>query len=201
MIHSKDQIISEFLKKYPDCDFKRSVLMREIPQECRTATSCDFARNSCVLCTNFRSMMARLRQAGLLRDKLASTRAMASLRICRCDQAFDPLNVLSWREECCLGKCVECPGWEVEVLEGREEEVVTVSLWGDEMCPIKGKKVHGRWPKTMTLAQLITSFNKELKSLTLHLYTAYRQWNACKTLFSNLAPGEIGVIEDYQQNQ
>ena len=61
--------------------------------------------------------------------------------------------------------------------------------------------MHGRWPNTMTLSQLVKQFNKSLNTLPLHLFTAYKQWDACKTLFSNLANGEVATIEDYQQNQ
>ena len=72
--HSKDTIIKEFLEKHPDCPFHRSVLLRELPQECRTANARDFARNVCVTCTNFRHKMNRLRRAGFFVDSLCSTR-------------------------------------------------------------------------------------------------------------------------------
>ena len=61
--------------------------------------------------------------------------------------------------------------------------------------------MHGHWPNTMTLSQLVKQFKKSLITLPLHLFTAYKQWDACKTLFSNLANGEVATIEDYQQNQ
>ena len=52
----------------------------------------------------------------------------------------------------------------------------------------------------MPLTDLVGSFNKDLEDLTLHLYTAYRQWEACKLLFNNLRPGEVASQEDYQEN-
>ena len=141
LIRSKEKIIAEFLVKYPECTFKKSVLIREIPQECRSPTTRDFARNSCVACTNIRAIMTRLRMAGLLQDILSSTRAIAALRVCNSYPEFDPLNVLSWKENCSHGLCESCPGWELQLPLGKEEEVVTVYLWGDNMCPIKKKKV------------------------------------------------------------
>lgn len=69
------------------------------------------------------------------------------------------------------------------------------------MCPIRARKIHGRWSETMTLAQLVASLNKDLEPLARHLYTAYHQWGACKLRFASLRPGEVGTQEDYQENQ
>lgn len=163
LCRSREKIVEEFLQKYPECGFHRSVLMREFPQECRTATARDYARNSCVLCTNFRAKMARLRKAGLLVDDLHSTRAMAARVVCSNHPEFEQLTVLSWKEPCCLGSCTNCPTWSLVVPEGRKAEVVTVSLWGDQLCPIRGKKIHNRFPVTMSLQELVTKCHKILK--------------------------------------
>ena len=197
---SREAIIKDFLSLYPDCSFKRSVLMRELPQECKTPSARDFARNCCVTCTNFRHKMTRLRKCGLLMDTLNSTRAMGAKRVCSSTPGFYSLKVLSWGEKCGLGKCEKCPKWELQVPEGQSEEVVTVSLWGDQMCPIKGKKIHGRWPKTMSLGDLVKSFNSDLAKLTSHLYVAYRQWSGWKLVCSSLQPGQVGTQEDFQMN-
>ena len=133
-------------------------------------------------------------------DTLCSTRVMGARRVCSSTPGFDPRQLLSWGEECGLGRCQVCPKWELQVPEGWGEEVVTVSLWGDQMCPIKGKKVHGRWPKTMSLAELVQSYNSDLGALTSHLYVAYRQWSAWKVASTSLQPGQVCSQEDYQMN-
>lgn len=61
-------------------------------------------------------------------------------------------------------------------------------------------QIHGRWPRVMTLDTLVSSYNKDISALTLHLYTAYRQWDSCKLTASSLAPGEATTQEDYQMN-
>mgnify|MGYP007123568837 CR=1 FL=1 len=81
------------------------------------------------------------RRAGLLADCLCSTRAMAASQCCSSQQGFDPLSPLSWGEECGLGVCPSCPAWRLHLPQDREGEVVTLHLWGDKFCPIKGKKV------------------------------------------------------------
>lgn len=197
---SREEIIAAFRAENPGCPFKRSVLMRELPQECRTPSTRDMARNCCVACTNTRHRMQRLRKAGLLVDMVSSTRAVAARRVCSSGAGFDPLAVLSWQEECAMGHCADCQQWEVVVPEGRGEEVVTLALWGEKFCPIKKKKIHGRFPETMTLASLVQSFNTELPKLTKHLYVAYRQHSSCKLLSNSLRPGEVSSQEDYQQN-
>ena len=80
--------------------------------------------------------MAHFRKADLLVDVLHSTRAMAARMVCSGHPEFDHLTVLSWKEECCMGSCQDCPTWSLTVPGGREAEVVTVSLWGDQLCPI-----------------------------------------------------------------
>ena len=180
--------------------FKRSVLMRELPQECKTPSPRDMARNCCIACTNMRHKIQRLQMSGLLVDMVSSTRAVGARRVCCSGAGFDPLSVLSWQEQCAMGLCPDCQKWEVVVPEGRGEEVVTLALWGDKYCAIKKKKIHGRFSETMTLANLVKTFNTDLTKFTKHLYVAYRQHNSCKTLFSSLRPGEVGSQEDYQQN-
>ena len=54
---------------------------------------------------------------------------------------FDPITVVSWQEECAMRQCDAYPNWHLLIPEGRNEEVVTLALWGDKFCPIKGKKV------------------------------------------------------------
>ena len=148
-------------------------------------------------------------------DIINSTRAVAAFRVCNSNPGFDPMTVVSWQEECAMRQCDACPNWQLPIPEGRNEEVVTLALWGDKFCAIKGKKVrtyhvasitstllkiHGRFPETMTLQTLVNSFNSDLAKLTTHLYTAYRQWSSCKLLFNSLRPGEVATQEDYQQN-
>ena len=74
-------------------------------------------------------------------DIINSTWAVTAFWVCNSNPGFDPMMVVSWQEECAMRQCDACPNWQLLIPEGRNEEVVTLALWGDKFCPIKGKKV------------------------------------------------------------
>ena len=80
------------------------------------------------------------RKAGLLKDTASSTRLMGSMQVCN-KPRMDRLAVLTWSEDCAMGRCKNCPTWKLEVPAGRGDEVITLALWGEMVCPIKDKKV------------------------------------------------------------
>ena len=62
------------------------------------------------------------------------------------------------------------------------------------------ESVFSLYPQTISLDQCIEQLKSMIPKLRLHIYTAHKQWKAHEILRSNLVPGSIITIEDYQMN-
>ena len=78
--------------------------------------------------------------------------------------------------------------------------IVTVALWGNKYDAVKGKMINNIHDYTFTIGELAGKFDEELLKLAKHIYTAAKQWEACKASAENLEPHIVVTIEDYQQN-
>ena len=110
------------------------------------------------------------------------------------------LDPLSWREDCVLGQCTNCPRYETECPADRLDDRVTVGLWGKQWDPIKKKDTNNLHNMEMSLGELVDRFDSSLPKLRKHVYVAYHQWSACREAGANLKTDTILSIEDYQMN-
>ena len=191
-------VIEEFLEANPTCHFTQRTLNREWPQNVRAATSRDLDRNVCGLHSNMRRMERALKKH-LGSDIIipSSCRLMASLVMCR-EGEIDPLEPTTWHEDCVKGRCSDCPAHETPVPADLRNVQVNVALWGNKRCPIKNKVINHLHDWQFTIGELADKFDKLLKKLKLHIYTAAHQWSSSKLSSDSVTPNTIVTIKDYQ---
>ena len=112
LLRSRKEVVRSFKELHPDCPFSDKILFRESPQNVVTPTKRDLIRNACPLHSNARHQHEALRKVGLLKDVSSSCRDMASSVICH-HENFSPLEPLTWKEDCALRKCPDCPKYKV----------------------------------------------------------------------------------------
>lgn len=198
LLKSRDQIAKDFKELYPECPFSISTIKREFPQNAVTPTSRDLERNSCPVHANARRMVRALHNAGAAKDISKSCRIMSSLVMCEAE-TVDFSDPLTWREDCAMRTCKNCPNIATEdPLLG--EKTIMFSQWGLEWSDEKGKKVYGLNPRSKTVNATLLNLSESLPALCKHIYVAHHQWQAHKSARENLQEGSVITVEDYQQN-
>ena len=132
---------------------------------------------------NFRHDLRHLLKQGILEATLSSCRYLGSLTICSSSPSFNPLDPLTWSEECVVGECQKCPGFTATCPEEKQGKLVNLAQWQTKFCEIKQKKIHSLFSSPISLADLTTKFNQELVKVTGHVYRAARVWDTYKVQF------------------
>ena len=112
-----------------------------------------------------------------------------------CD-ACSPAN---WNEDCASGNCVNCPAISFPVPSGEASTLVTVSLWTQK--EIAGRKKFGLFKVSMTVQELSKDLESMIRpKMTEHIRMAAIAWARVHADISQLEPGMILTMEDYQRN-
>ena len=198
----------------PDCTFTISTIKREFPPNAITATSRDNERNTCPVHANIRRIVRALNNV-FRKNNVAllpfSCRLLCTLVMCSSDSASSE-EPISWVDSCILSKCKHCPALEIVYPSELGVKEVKFTMWERQKVMVTKtnnktkkvstfeKKVFTLYPKTLSLDESVEKLMSILPNLKLHIYTAHKQWKAHEILRSNLVPGSIITIEDYQMN-
>ena len=116
---------------------------------------------------------------------------------------------ISWIEACVLGTCTQCLALEVTYPAELGVKEVKFSIWESQKVKVTTtntktntieKDVLSLYPKTMSLDEAVEKLKSLMPNLKLHIYTAHKWWKAHEIIYSNLTPGVIITIKDYQMN-
>ena len=214
LLHSRNKIAGDFKAANPDCKFSISTIKREFPQNAVTATSRDNERNTCPVHANIRRIVTALNNV-LRKNSLSmipsSCRELCTHVMCSSNLVSNE-EPISWVETCVLGTCTQCPILDITYPAELGVKEVKFSIWESQKVKvtktnIKTKKivtiekdVFTLYPKTMSLDEAVAKLKSLIPNLKLHIYTAHKQWKAHEILRSNLIPGAIITIEDFQMN-
>lgn len=114
-----------------------------------------------------------------------------------CD-GVNPLDPTSWREECATGSCDDCPKPSFAVPPNQEERSVTYSTWTSKK--VDGRRKFALYNVSQPIQQLADELPSDLVAIKRHVYTAAVTWAKCRQSKSQLRPGAIVTVEDYQRN-
>ena len=141
LLKSKQEIAENLKKLYPDCEFKTSTLIREFPPYAVTATARDTNRNTCPIHANVRHIVKSVNKL-LKKEKIdllpASCRQLSTTIMCSND--FVTNDPLSWKRECAMRECEECPKFTKAVTAVIRKKDVQFSQWKSVKSMGKNKK-------------------------------------------------------------
>ena len=214
LLHSRNKIANDFKTAYPDCKFSVSTIKREFPPNAITPTTRDNERNTCPTHANMRRIVRALNNTFRKNnvELLPSSCRELCTRVMCSSPSVASEEPTSWVESCVLGSCKSCPQLGVTYPTELGVKEVKFSTWESRKVKItktnqKTKKVctydktvFTLFPKTLSLDQCIEQLKSMIPNLKVHIYTAHKQWKAHEILRSNLVPGSIITIEDYQMN-
>ena len=83
--------------------------------------------------------------------------------------------------------------------ESQKVKVTKTNQKTKKICTFE-KNIFSLYPKKMTLKETVEYLKSMIPNIKLHIYTSHKQWKAHEILRSNLTPGSIITIEDYQMN-
>ena len=135
------------------------------------------------------------RTAGLHDDPVDSCRIICTKYMCG---NSDPCSAAKWNEDCCTGKCANCPDVSFPVPSGQESSPVTLSIWTQK--EISGRKKYGLFRVSMSLLELSNDLRASIPKLKDHVRTAAVSWAKVNDDLAQLRPGTVLTFEDYQRN-
>ena len=193
------EVIKNFQLMNPDCPYSQRVLLREWPRQIVTPSDRDLQRNVCPTHSNARRLERAINKHLGLDTIPTSVRMICTMTMCPSD-CVNPLDPLTWQEECAMGRCKRCPPFETPVPADRRDDPIQLALWGKRYDPVKKKDTVNLHNYEMTLGELGERFDSSLPKLRKHVFVASAQWQACKESGENLKTETILSIEDYQMN-
>ena len=124
---------------------------------------------------------------------------MCAMSICTSD-GVDVFEPVTWKQQCVDRTCPNCPEYCTVVPDQLANHQTTVALWCTRIDPLRNKKINNVHDVTMDIKSLAQKFDEELPKLIRHVYTAAKQWRACKLSRKSLLMCTLTSVEDYQQN-
>ena len=214
LLHSRTKIAQDFKNANPECKFSISTIKREFPPNAITPTTRDNERNTCPTHANVRRIVRALNNIFRKNnvDLLPSSCRELCTKVMCLSASVSSEEPISWVESCVLGSCSLCPKLDITYPPELGQKEVKFSTWESRKIKItktnqKTKKVcsfeksvFSLYSQTIPLDQCIEQLKSMIPNLRLHIYTAHKQWKAHEILRSNLVPGSIITIEDYQMN-
>jgi hypothetical protein len=208
---TKKKIIEKFLAKEGSaCRYSVKTIYKHFPRNFVYPSARDLGRNACPLHANIVRTIDALHAHGIFKSVESHARSAASKVLCDNTSRSD-MDPLSWSQECVFGQCNKCPNpYEAfpDVEEHKMKQEITFSIFDNRNVEYFNKKTGQNETVTkfqlheckMTVANVIKELRSEGKKIAQHIYRAHHQWKVKKHLISNLKPGDLFYISDYQMN-
>ena len=106
-----------------------------------------------------------------------------------------------------MGDCVPCPDLPVSLEPGVDTAAsFHFQEWRKGETPKLNEKGERRvifslHETTLTVGEGVSLLKVKAKELSKHVFTSYNQWEAKRVTETSLSPGQVLIVDDYQQNQ